>query len=161
MAPFTMTLRCQTVVDGVLATVTMPIALEVWNSAGEKDRDLIRARARTELRISVGARIGEVRLDDRYDELPVWEEYADQCEVECIGGPHDGERIKLGTAEPPHSLVLPAPFRIEYLAGFAGEPAELLPTVMYSPLPDEHGFFSRAVDGAWRFSVVSGGTLKV
>ncbi|WP_399559578.1 hypothetical protein OIA45_49035 (plasmid) [Streptomyces chartreusis] len=154
MPPFQMTLRCQTVVDGVLAYVELPVGLEEWDSADEETRHRIHSMARTELRISVGARIGEARLDDRYEDLPVWEQYADRCEVECVGGPLDGERIKLSSAEPPLSLVLPAPFRLEDVVASATVTTERIPTVMYSPLPDESGFFSRATDGAWRFGPV-------
>lgn len=153
---FTMTLRCQTVVDGILAYVEMPIDLALWDSAAKTVRDPIRSRARSELWHAVAKRTGRTLPHDCFDELPVWEQHADQREVECVGGPHDGERIKISTAKPPPSLVLPASFRIEYLAASAAvAPAESLPTVMYSPLPDEHGFFSRTTDGAWRFGAVT------
>jgi hypothetical protein len=148
MSPPLVTLRCQTVVDGALAFVKMPIDLMLWDSADETIRDHFRAKARTELRLVVAARIGQHRMDDRYDDLPVWEEFPDQCAVECVGGPRDGERIKLSSAKPPHALELPLPVRLEDLTTPATEP---FPRALYRPLPDEHGFFSRTTDGAWRF----------
>lgn len=154
MPPFTMSLHCQTVIDAVLVYVDMPIALELWDSADEAIRDRLRSQARSELWHAVAQRSHRTLPHDCFDELPVWEQHADRCEVECVGGPMDGQRIKLGTPEPPPSLVLPAPFRLEYLVPSATEQPELLPTVMYRPLADEHGFFSRATDGAWRFGAV-------
>ena len=154
MPPFTLTLRCQTVVDGVLAYVQMAIDLALWDSADETIRDQIRDQARTELWHAVAKRTGSNMPHDCFDGLPVWEQYADRCEVECVCGPCDGERIKISTPKPPHSLVLPAPFKIEHLP-VAAEPDMSLPTVMYRPLPDEHGFFSRTADGAWRFAAVT------
>lgn len=148
------TLRCQTVVDSFLAYVTMPIALEVWDSADETARDRIREYARKELWHAVAKRTGREMPHDCLDSLPVWEEHADRCEAECVGGPMDGTRIRLSTGEPPLSLVLPAPVPIEDLAASASATSELIPTLMYSPLKDEHGFLSRTTDGAWRYEAM-------
>jgi hypothetical protein len=141
------TLRCQTVIDGVMAYVNMPLAVEEWEYAGTTFREMLRAKVREELRASVAARIGEGNTDDRYDRLPVWEDFHDRCTVECVGGPLDGTRMNLSTAEPPLSLQLPLPARTEDLMAPAHE---LSPTTTYGPIRDDHGFLARATDGAWR-----------
>lgn len=148
MSPPLITLRCQTVIDGALAFVKIPIDLTVWDSADETLRDRFRAQARTELWHAVVKQTEREMPHDCFDDLPVWEEFPDRCEVECVDGPLDGERIKLSSAEPPHALELPLPVRLEASTTLATEP---FPRALYRPLPDEHGFFSRTTDGAWRF----------
>lgn len=150
--PPLVTLRCQTIVDGSLAYVTMPIDSEVWDSADETLRDRLRSRARVELWHAVAGRTGQSMPHDCYNDLPVWEEHSDRCEVECVGGPLDGQRVTLSSAEPPIALQLPLPAGLPDAAGPLADPVTLLPLALYQPLRDEHGFLSRTADGAWRFS---------
>ncbi|MEU5976365.1 hypothetical protein [Streptomyces sp. NPDC047315] len=145
----TLHLRCQTVVDGHLAYVLVPVDRARWE-ADEPMQESVRRRAREELRHRAVLLAGHDLPADRFDALPVWVEYPDRCEVECVGGPHDGKRITWPSAEPPLGIQLPIDEGTAALID--ARPAESSTrTVLYEPLFGEGGFVSRTNDGAWRY----------
>lgn len=154
MDPNLLTVRCQTVVDGELAYVQLPVTRELWETSSTV-REVCRDRARKELRYAVEERAGVDLLADRAADLPVWVEYPDACEVECVGGPADGQRIKLSSGQPPAMVRVPQPVNLaDQLANLNGplHPADYGPLIAtYEPLTDDHGFFARSTDGAWRY----------
>ncbi|SCE58518.1 hypothetical protein GA0115253_107854 [Streptomyces sp. Termitarium-T10T-6] len=152
MGPNTLNLRCQTVIDGRLGYVLVPVDRMLWET-NEHAREHAERTAREELRHSAIERAGRDLPASDFEDLPVWVEYPDRCEVECVGGPHDGRRMTWNSAEPPVAIDLPVDEGISsLLAAAQGEPASVVRHAAYAPLMDDGGFFSRTQDGAWRYS---------
>lgn len=137
-----MRLRCQTIVSGVLARVDLPVDDALWLSASTEDRQSLRDRARGEVTRLASQRVPSAEAHALCVDLPVWEEWEGRCDIECIGGPCDGQRVTLPSTEPPPVVRLPVP---------EAKPLESLEVASYTPLPDHHGYLSRGSDGAWRF----------
>ncbi|MFF4276189.1 hypothetical protein [Streptomyces sp. NPDC001536] len=149
-------LRSEMVTDrGELVSVQLPLSPELWEHDGELFREQMWARARAELRHAVASRGHVPAAGHTFDDAPVWVEYPDKCTVECVGGPLDGARVPWTGNEPPPMLRLLAPHDAtasllhEDLDASLHEP---LPIVTYGPMTNEHGFFARAADGAWRYA---------
>ncbi|MGW1154418.1 hypothetical protein ACWD45_24440 [Streptomyces rubiginosohelvolus] len=152
MGPETLKLRCQTVVDGELASILLAVDRMLWET-NEHAREHAQRTARQELHHYAAKRTGRDLLAADFDALPVWVEYPDRCEVECVGGPHDGQRMTWNSAEPPVAIDLPVDEGISsLLAAAQGEPASVVRHATYVPLMGAGGFFSRAQDGAWRYA---------
>ncbi|MGW4181277.1 hypothetical protein ACWEK2_03890 [Streptomyces albidoflavus] len=137
-----MLLRCQTVVDGALAYVALPVDEALWGPASAAEREDLRGMARRELARLLSQRMPSAEAHDLCADLPVWEEREGRCEVECVGGPADGQRVTLPSTEPPPVLRVPAP---------EASPLEPLEVLSYAPMTDRHGYQCRGSDGAWRF----------
>ncbi|MFE9777671.1 hypothetical protein ACFYPA_05885 [Streptomyces sp. NPDC005775] len=151
MDPDTLKLRCQTVIDGELAHILLAVDRMLWET-NEHTREHAQRTARQELRHYAVEHTGRNLPDTDFDALPVWAEYPDRCEVECVGGPHDGQRITWSSGEPPAAVDLPVDEGINGLMAAAqGEPASILRKATYVPLMGDEGFFGRTEDGAWRY----------
>lgn len=152
MDPHTLKLRCQTVIGGELAHVLVAIDRTLWET-NEYAREHARQTARRELHHYAVKHVGRDLPAADFESLPVWVEYPDRCEVECVGGPHDGQRITWSSTEPPLAIDLPVGEGIDgLLAAAQGAPASILGRVTYVPLMGDGGFFGRTTDGAWRYS---------
>ncbi|MEU8316676.1 hypothetical protein, partial [Micromonospora sp. NPDC049033] len=149
MAPNTVNLRCQTIIDGQLGYVLLPVTRHLWETS-EDAREDARRRARDELRHRAVKQTGRDLPAADFDTLPVWAEYPDRCEVECVGGPADGKRITLASAEPPPAINIPLEESLLDLLTAHTPPESALNMVTYVPLRGAGGFLSRAADGAWR-----------
>ena len=150
MMPDTINLRCQTVVDGSLLYITISVSPESWDSMDGALREDLRTQVRSELWQAVVERTGQDLSRNSLKDLPVWDEWPGRCEVELINGPFDGKRITLSTPEPPPMIKLPCPKDVQSLLDTDHLPEET-PYMSYWPQPDDHGFFTRTHDGAWRF----------
>jgi hypothetical protein len=152
----TLKLHCETVTaEGELVSVRLSVAPELWERESEPVREHMRARARAELKYAVTSRSRVPAAGHTFDDAPVWVEYPDKCTVECVGGPLDGARVPWTGSEPPPFLRLGAPH--DPVAALLHEDletslSETLPIVTYSPMTNEHGFFARSADGAWRYA---------
>lgn len=152
MGPDTLKLRCQTVIDGELGFVLVAVDRLMWET-DEPMRKFAERRARDELRHSASQRTARDLPAADFEDLPVWVEYPDRCEVECVGGPHNGKRMTWSSAEPPFAIDLPLDEGLEGLLRAAqSEPATVLRKATYVPLMGDGGFFSRTQDGAWRYT---------
>jgi len=150
--PHMLTLRCQTVIDGRLYWALVPVDRMLWE-ADEYAQEHARRAARKELRYRATKHTGRDLTDVDFDTLPVWVEHPNRCEIECVGGPCDGQRMTWGSPEPPPSVDLPVDEGVAgLLAAAEGEPASALRKATYVPLMGDGGFFSRAKDGAWRYA---------
>jgi hypothetical protein len=151
MGPDQLNLRCQTVIDGELGYVLVPVDRLMWET-DRPMREFAEGQARDELRHSAIKRTGRDLPASDFENLPVWAEYPDRCEVECVGGPHDGQRMTWNSAEPPFAIDLPVDEGVAgLLAAAQGEPASALHKATYVPLMGDGGFFGRTEDGAWRY----------
>ncbi|MGW9299542.1 hypothetical protein ACWHA3_01790 [Streptomyces cyaneofuscatus] len=151
MGPDTLTLRCQTVIDGRLYWALVPVD-RMWET-DEYAQEHARRTARKELRYRATKHTGRDLTDVDFDTLPVWAEHPDRCEVECVGGPRDGQRMTWNSAEPPLAIDLPVDEGVAgLLAAVEGEPISALRKATYVPLMGDGGFFSRTQDGAWRYA---------
>lgn len=151
MGPETLKLRCQTVIDGRLYWALVPVDRMLWE-ADEYAQEYARRAARKELRYRATKHTGRELPGIDFDTLPVWVEHPGQCEVECVGGPHDGQQMTWNSAEPPLAIDLPVDEGIAgLLAAVEGEPTSTLRKATYVPLMGDGGFFSRTQDGAWRY----------
>ncbi|WP_405548710.1 hypothetical protein [Streptomyces microflavus] len=151
MGPNQLNLRCQTVIDGELGYVLVPVDRMVWET-DEHSHEALRMIARKGLHRRAIERTGRDLPAADFEHLPVWAEYPDRCEVECVGGPHDGQRMTWNSAEPPFAIDLPIDAGVADLVAIAqGEPTSILRKATYVPLMGDGGFFSRTQDGAWRY----------
>lgn len=151
----TLRLRCQSVIDGDLAQVLVVVDRLMWET-NEPMREVAQRQARDELRHRAIEHVGRDLPAADFETLPVWVEYPDRCEVECVGGPHDGKRMTWSSAEPPSAVNLPIDEGIGGLLAAAQNPdpvASSLRIATYVPLMGDGGFFSRTQDGAWRYSL--------
>jgi hypothetical protein len=150
----TLTLHCETITNqGELFYVQLPVTLELWGTEEHPAREHLRARARAELRYAVTSRGRRPLAGRSFDDAPVWIEYPGQCTVECVGGPLDGLRVTTpGDNAPPPLLRLARPLDWSVARADQGlQGTETMRMSTYSPMTNEHGFFARAADGAWRF----------
>ncbi|MFH9765231.1 hypothetical protein ACH4N4_30140 [Streptomyces microflavus] len=155
MGPDQLNLRCQTVIDGELGYVLVPVDRLMWET-DRPMREFAEGQARDELRHSAIKRTGRDLPASAFDSLPVWVEYPDRCEIECVGGPHDGQRMTWNSAGPPFAVDLPIDAGVADLVAIAqGEPTSILRKATYVPLMGDGGFFSRTQDGAWRYGFQS------
>lgn len=151
MGPDPLKLRCQAVIDGELAHILLAVDRMLWET-NEHAREHAQRTARQELHHYAIKRTGRELAASDFDALPVWVEYSDQCEVECVGGPHDGRRVTWNSAEPPFAVDLPVDEGVAgLLAAAQGELVSALRKATYVPLRGDGGFFSRTQDGAWRY----------
>lgn len=134
-------LRCQAVVGGTAVAAMVEVARDLWDDS-ERAQDIARSKVRAALRDAVTERTGRQLVDDAFDETPVWVEYPNQCAVECIDGPMIGYRVTVGTATPPPWIRIDAP----------APTAEPQPAVYVGMLDERGHFYSRADDGAWRYT---------
>ncbi|MFB6696362.1 hypothetical protein [Streptomyces rubiginosohelvolus] len=150
MNPNILNLRCQTVIDGELGYVLVPVERMLWET-DEHSHEALRMIARKELRHSAMKRAGRNLPAADFENLPVWVEYPDRCEIECVGGPHDGQRVQISAPEPPcDGLQLPVEEDPATLAD-ARLLESRLQIATYVPLTGDGGFLSRTEDGAWRY----------
>lgn len=149
--PFkTLNFRCETVIDGELGYVLLPVSEELLDDEGVREYAI--AQARRELWHACMKRTGKDLSTHQFDDLPVWVEYPDRCEVECVGGPHDGQRLTVSSAYPPPQIQMPLDEGVTGLLDSAAlPPVPAMRTASYGPLLNDHGFSSRAEDGAWRY----------
>lgn len=152
MKPSTITLRCQTVIDGRLYWALVPVDRVLW-ATGQYAQDHARRAARKELRYRAVKHIGRELTDIDFDGLPVWVEYPDRCDVECVGGPHDGKTMTVPEHTPPGVVRLPIEEGPDdVLDQVEEEPGPNICAATYVPLLDGYGFFRRSPSGAWQYA---------
>jgi len=115
-----------------------------------------RGKARRELWHRCVNRTGQALPIEEFDALPVWVEYPDRYEIECVGGPHDGKRLTVRLTVLSEGIKPQIDMPVdEGVAGLLAATDTSTPsgmrTASYQPLLNEHGFPSRAEDGAWRY----------
>lgn len=147
-------LRCETVVNGELGYVLLPVSEELLDD--EWAYRYARDKARRELWHRCAKRTGQDLPIEDFEGLPVWVEYPGKYEIECVGGPHDGQRITvhltvLSEGIKPQ-IELPVDEGVVGLLAASHTPTPSgVRMASYRRLRGEHGFASRAEDGAWRY----------
>lgn len=142
--------RCETVIDGELGYVLLPVSEELLDD--EWACNYARDKARRELWHRCVEQTGQDLPIEEFDALPVWVEYPDRYEIECVGGPHDGQVLTMPGTYPPPQIEMPVDDDIAGLLTAADTPTPSgVRTASYRPLLNDYGFASRAEDGAWRY----------
>lgn len=146
-------LRCETVIDGKLGYVLLPVAEELLDdeSASKYARD----KARRELWHRSVERTGQELPIEEFEALPVWVEYPDRYEIECAGGPHDGQVLIMPGAYPePQIEILVDDGVAGLLAAVDTSAPPVTRKASYQSVLNDHGFASRTDSGAWRYRYV-------